>query len=290
MENSYRLYLILFFTTIVGSLTWVVEEIYFTTLVLGTGIPHIILGAKYSKRGLQNAFNNYRNKTLILMFLPLSLIFGFNYGAVGLIFYFAIHHAISETYSHKSLFQNSGLFNLAYGILVGSSFLIACRNDIIEYSFLFFWCYLLFFASAITLIFFIKKQYIKIDSVKELLQTHPWLVGAPVLCILTIYNPISWYVLILYHYVFWGFLPLFRRDMFQGDKSKLKTFWKDAIKWNGLGTIAIGLLVYISAKQVDFRLFQMILLAFYIGNYWHISVSFVISGANPQFIRRLFLR
>ena len=286
----YRLILILIFTTIVGSFSWIVQEIYFTTLVLGTGIPHIILGAKYSKRGLQNAFNNYWNKILILLFLPLSLILGFRFGAVGLIFYFAVHHAISETYSHKSLFQNNGLFNLAYGTLVGSSFLIACRNDFIEYNFLFFWCYLLFFASAVTLIIFIKKHYFKINSVKELLQTHPWLLGAPALCILTIFNPISWLVIILYHYVFWGFLPLFRSDMFQGDKSKLKTFWKDAIKWNGLGIIGIGLLVFISIKQIDFRLFQLILLAFYIANYWHISVSFVISGANPQFVRRLFVR
>jgi hypothetical protein len=28
---------------------------------------------------------------------------------------------------------------------------------------------------------------------------------------------------------------------------------------------------------------------FYIATYWHISISFIISGSNPEFIKRIFL-
>lgn len=286
----FRMILILTFVTIIGSLSWVIPKIYFTSLVLGTGIPHIILGARYSRSGLQMAFNNYWKKAYILLLIPLSLFFGIGFGAIGLIFYFALHHSISETYSHKSLFQNSGLFNFAYGSLVFSSFLIACRDDFIQYSFLFFWCYLMFFVSCITLIIFIKKHFSKINSVKELFLAHPWLIGAPVLCTLTIFKPISWTVLILYHFVFWGLLPLFKKEMFNGNTSKLKTFWKDTITWNAFWIIGIGLLTFYSKMIVDFRMFQIILLGFYIATYWHISVSFIISGANPPFVKRLFFR
>jgi hypothetical protein len=56
---------------IIGALSWVVPKIYLMTLVLGTGIPHIILGAKYSKSGLSLAFNVFWKKAFVLMLLPL---------------------------------------------------------------------------------------------------------------------------------------------------------------------------------------------------------------------------
>jgi hypothetical protein len=96
-------------------------------------------------------------------------------------------------------------------------------------------------------------------------------------------------VLILYHFAFWGMLPLFRSDIFKGNQERLKVFWKDAIIWNGLGLLGIGLIVFLSSQFVDFRLFQMIILLFYIATYWHISISFIISGSNPAFIKRIFL-
>lgn len=285
-----RLVFILLFIPIIGSLSQVVPEIYFTSLVLGTGIPHIVLGAKYSKRGLELAFSNYWQKMFVLMLLPLSIILGIKFGSLGLVFYFALHHSISETYSHKSLFEKKGIFNFLYGALVLSSFLIACRNDFLQYDFLFFWCYLLFFCSFFILLIMIRKHFFKLESIKVLLVTHPWLLGAPVLCFLAFFNPISWTVLILYHFVFWGMLPFFRKDLFQGNKPRLRIFWKDAIKWNGLGILGIGLLAWYSTVFSDFRLFQLVLLMFYIATYWHISVSFIISGANPTFIRRIFIQ
>lgn len=284
-----RFLFILFFVLFFGSLSWLIPEIYLSILVLGTGIPHIILGAKNSQRGLSSSFRVYWKKALIMLLIPLSLILGFKFGALGLVFYFALHHAISETYSHISFFEKNIFFNFLYCLIVLSSFLIACRGDFAAYDSLILCCYVVFLLSLLLLLSISKKHFYKLESIKGLLVSHPWLVLAPVLCLLTIFKPISWLVLILYHFAFWGMLPLFRNDIFKGNKERLKVFWKDTIIWNGLGLLGIGLIVVLSSQFVDFRLFQMIILFFHIATYWHISISFIISGANPEFIKRIFL-
>ena len=284
-----RFLFILFFVLFFGSLSWLIPEIYLSILVLGTGIPHIILGAKNSQRGLSSSFRVYWKKALIMLLIPLSLILGFKFGALGLVFYFALHHAISETYSHISFFEKNIFFNFLYCLIVLSSFLIACRGDFAAYDSLILCCYVVFLLSLLLLLSISKKHFYKLESIKGLLVSHPWLVLGPVLCLLTIFKPISWLVLILYHFAFWGMLPLFRNDIFKGNKERLKVFWKDTIIWNGLGLLGIGLIVVLSSQFVDFRLFQMIILFFHIATYWHISISFIISGANPEFIKRIFL-
>jgi hypothetical protein len=284
-----RFFFILFFLLFFGPLSWMLPEIYLTILVLGTGIPHILLGAKNSQRGLSSSFRVYWKKVIIMILIPMSLILGLKFGALGLVFYFALHHAISETYSYKSFFEKNVFFNFLYCLIVLSSFLIACRGDFTAYDALISCCYVVFFLSLISLLFISKKHFYKLESIKGLLVSHPWLVLAPVLCLLTIFKPISWMVLILYHFAFWGMLPLFRSDIFKGNQERLKVFWKDAIIWNGLGLLGIGLIVFLSSQFVDFRLFQMIILLFYIATYWHISISFIISGSNPAFIKRIFL-
>ena len=284
-----RLKLILFFVLILGPISWVIPEIYLSTLVLGTGFPHIILGAKYSKRGLEIAFSNFWQKALLLILIPISLFFGIKYGAIGLVFYFALHHSLSETYSHKSLFQNNGIFNLTYGTVILSSFLVACRSDYMEYKFLFLWVYLLFSGSFLGLLIVIRKNFSSLKSTKLLFFNHPWILGAPLLTICSLINPISWNVLILYHFLFWALLPLFRKEMFEGNQSKLKIFWTEAKIFYGFGILAMSLLAWFSINYVDFRLFQLTVLSFYILTYWHISVSFIISGANPSFIKNIFI-
>jgi len=283
-----KFFFIFFFLIIFGSLSWIIPEIYLTTLVLGTGIPHIILGAKNSQRGLFSSFRVYWKKVLVMILIPVSLVLGFKFGALGLIFYFAVHHAISETYSYKSFLKENSFFNSLYGLLILTSYLIACRADFLQYGFLIPGLCVVFAISLFLLLIIIRKHLLKLDSIKVLLVSYPWLIVAPALCLLTTFKPISWMVLILYHFAFWGMLPLFRSDIFKGNKDRLNVFWKDAIKWNGLGLLGIGLLVWLSTRFIDFRLFQMILLLFYIGTYWHISISFIISGANPSIIKRLF--
>lgn len=283
-----RLIFIVFFPIIVGTISWGVPEICLTVLVLGTGFPHIILGAKYSKAGLLKTFNAFWRKSLFLFLIPLSIIFGIKLGGIGLVFYFALHHSISETYSHKTLFNKPIFFNFLHGSLIFSSFLIACRDDFLVYIFLLRGCYLVFFTSLILLLILGRKHLLKMDSLKKIIISFPWILAAPVLVLFTYFAPISWMILILFHFTFWGMLPLFRKKIFNGDKSKLKAFWKDTIKWNVLGTIGFAVFGWFSYAFIDFRLFQLAILIFYIATYWHISISFIISGANPPIVRNLF--
>ena len=283
-----RLFFILLFILVFGPISWILPEIYMTTLVLGTGIPHIILGAKNSKRGFSASFRVYWKKAFLMLLIPMSFILGFKFGALGLIFYFALHHAISETYSHKSFFEKNTFFNSLYGLVVLTSFLIACRADFLQYDFLIPYCYVVFFMSLISLLFISRKHLFKLDAIKVFLVSYPWIVASPVLCLVTLFQPISWMVLILYHFCFWGMLPLFRSDMFKGNKDRLKVFCADAIKWNGFVLLGIVFIVFLSSQFGNFKLFQIILLLFYVATYWHISISFIISSANPKVIKRLF--
>lgn len=283
-----RIFFIFFFILIFGSLSWIIPEIYLTILVLGTGIPHIILGAKNSQRGLFSSFRIYWKKVLVMILIPLSLVFGFKFGVLGLVFYFAVHHAISETYSYKSFLKENSFFNSLYGLLILTSYLIASRANFVQYKFLVPGFCVVFAISLLLIVCITRKYLYKMDSMKAMLVSYPWLIVAPALCLLTIFKPISWMVLILYHFAFWGMLPLFRSDLFKGNKDRLNIFWKDAIKWNGLGLIGIGLLAWLSTIFQDFRLFKIIILLFYIATYWHISISFIISGANPSIVKRLF--
>ena len=283
-----RLLFTLLFIVIFGALSWVVPDMFLTVMVLGTGVPHMILGVKYSKSGISNAFNVFWKKGLVLLLIPLSFILGIKFGGLGLVFYFGFHHSISETYSHKSLIKKPMFFNFVYGLLVYSSFLIACRDDFLTYRHLLSFCYIMFFISVVLLIILTRRHLFKLDSIKSLIISHPWILAAPILFIFTLYSSISWLVLILYHFTFWGMLPVFRENLFQGNISKLKVFWRDALKWNGIGIIGFGLFAWLSYWSKDFRFFQLMILLFYIGTYWHISISFIISGANPPIIKNLF--
>ena len=283
-----RLFFIIFFPCVFGALSWIVPEICLIILVLGTGVPHIILGIKYSKSGLLNTFNVFWKKSLVFLLIPLSIIFGIKLGGIGLVFYFALHHSISETYSHKTTFNKPLFFDFLHGSLVFSSFLIACRGDFSIYKSLLLGCYILFFTSFSLLLILGRKHLFKLNSLKNLIISFPWILAAPVLFILTYSLPISWLVLILFHFSFWGMLPFFRKNLFKKNKSMLKSFWKDAIKWNTLGIIGFAILAWLSYNFIDFRLFQLMVLIFYIATYWHISISFIISDANPLFIRNFF--
>lgn len=282
-----RLVFLLIFLLILGPLSWVTNDILLSAVVMGIGFPHIILGVKYSRRGLENAWNVKQRKGFLMLLIPLSILLGLKFGGLGLVIYFGLHHAISETYAHKSLFENKTRFTGAYFMLILSSYFIACRDDFTQNKFLIIFCVIALFMASIAMLFLFKSYKLKTQNLKHLVINYPWLVAAPLLVLFSLIKPISWNVLILYHFIFWGILPFFRKDMFINNKKGLKSFWKDAIVWNGTWLLAIGLLALWSSIYVDFRVFQVALLLLYIATYWHISLSFIISGANPSWLKKL---
>jgi hypothetical protein len=98
---------------------------------------------------------------------------------------------------------------------------------------------------------------------------------------LSTYKSIPWEAFILFNIVFWGASPLFRENQFGGNADAKKTFWRDALVWNGSGQVIMAGITLYSYSVLDFRIFELILLDFDSMTYWHISASFFISKANP---------
>lgn len=263
---------------------WNLPQPWIVALVLGTGYPHIFLGIKYSRKGTERSWGALPTKLFLCLFIPISLIFGFSFEPIGLILFFALHHALSETYGHG---QNTTPFvTLMRFLLIITTYLIACRGDVFisELPMAFTAVPLLF---AFLLLHQLTRARVKLtDAVIQ----SPWIIGAPVIMALSTYQSIPWETFILFHFAFWGALPLFRQNMFRKDADARRIFWRDAIIWNGSGVIIMSALTIGSYDASDFRIFELLLLLFYSFTYWHISASFLISKANPSWLKSILQR
>lgn len=279
-----RLLLISIFFVFASAALWNIPQPWVVSLVLGTGIPHVLLGIKYSKKGMQLGWNSLVAKYAMLFLIPLSFIFGFSMDVIGLILFFGLHHALSETFGHRhtlNMKSSSALF-----LLIFSTYLFSCRSDIFNIE------VPLFFA-AIPLLcgYFLSRQLTKKGvNFNDVLVEFPWIVGAPICLALSIYKSIPWEAFILFHFVFWGALPLFRENLFGDNPDAKKIFWRDALIWNGSGLVIMSGFTLYSYSALDFRLFEFILFVFYSMTYWHISASFFISKANPLWLNNLLQR
>ena len=279
-----RLILISTFFFLACAVLWNIPQTWVVVLVLGTGIPHIFLGIKYSKKGMQLGWNATIPKCVICFLIPLSFIFGFSMDVIGLILFFGLHHALSETFGHKhtlDMKSSSALF-----LLIFSTYLFSCRSDIFNIE-------VPLFIVAMPLLcgFFLFRQLTKKGvNFNDVLVEFPWIVGAPICLALSIYKSIPWEAFILFHFVFWGALPLFRENLFGGNPDAKKSFWRDALIWNGSGLVIMAGITLYSYSVLDFRIFELILLVFYSMTYWHISASFFISKANPLWLNNLLQR
>jgi hypothetical protein len=128
---------------------------------------------------------------------------------IALILFFGLHHAMSVTFGHKHTFDiksSSALF-----LLILSTYLFYCRSDIFNIE-----VPLFFAAMPLSCGFFLSRQ-LKKKGVKfnDVLVEFPWVVGAPICLALSAYKSIPWEAFILFHFVFWGALPLFRENLLQ---------------------------------------------------------------------------
>ena len=130
------------------------------------------------------------------------------------------------------------------------------------------------------------KESQNVSGLKHLIELYPWVFAASLLVAVSSYASFSWQVFILYHFTYWGLLPLFRTSLFQGDAERERTFWNDNLLWTGAFALTIGVLCLVCRQERDWRAFSVMILIFHSLTYFHISISFLISGANPSWIRR----
>lgn len=276
-----RLLFIPVFFFVLSPVLWNLPQPWIVALVLGTGFPHILLGIKYSRKGTERSWGFLSSKCALCFLIPISLIVGFSLEPIGLILFFALHHALSETYGHGQ--STSSFVTLTRFLLIITTYLIACQGDVFisELPIAFTAVPLLF---AFLLLHQLTRAQIKLtDAVIQ----SPWIVGAPIVMALSTYQSIPWETFILFHFAFWGSLPLFRRNMFRKDADAKRIFWRDALIWNGSGLAIFCALTLFSYFALDFRIFELTLLVFYSMTYWHISASFFISKANPNWLNNV---
>ena len=260
----------------------------FNILLLGLTFAHYILGLVYSMRGLRHSWNRDRPKTLLLFLIPLAFVpLGKDWLIPVLIFYFGIHHAISEAYFMRSQGtpEMTQVRTANWIVVISSYFAIVCRDtQYAELVFLLGWGGIVI--GTIAWFWFRRKlQSLGKVTFKEVLYAYPWIVVGPIFASISHFIKVDWRAIVLYHVVFCIFLPLERPGMLNGPS--LKTYWLRTISLN-LGCLAgmVGLYWYVQTYQ------NMLPLAitegiFYGWAFLHISGSFLISGANPMWVKKL---
>ena len=265
---------------------WTLPQEWIVALILGTGFPHVLLGIKYSKRRMEAVWTQPWMKSFLVLLIPASLVMGFSsWGMYGLILYFGLHHALSEAFAHR----REGFESLHYQpwvfLLTLVTYLFVCREDVFTTG-VPVWLGAAWISVILSSWLLIAKN--RSVPMRRVLEGFPWILGS-IACIgMSFYRPIPWENFILFHFVFWGMLPLFRKNMFRDNETAKRQFWKDAVHWNGVGLASMSILTIWSGLVLDFRFVQFLLLVFYALTYWHITSAFVVSGANPNWIKRIF--
>ena len=130
MQIMSRFYFALIFFSLWLPLLWLVPAAWFLAILLGIGIPHVLLGIKYSKKGLIRAWDESWQKLILLILIPLSIYLGSSKALIWLVLFFGIHHALSESYSSKSLLHGKNGFMLSYFTIILTAYFFACRQNI----------------------------------------------------------------------------------------------------------------------------------------------------------------
>ena len=260
----------------------------FNILLLGLTFAHYILGLVYSIRGLSHSWNRDRPKTLLLLLIPIAFIpLGKDWLIPVLVFYFGIHHALSESYFVRSQgtpemtqVRTSNLI-----VVIGSYFAIVSRDTRFEeLVFILGWGGIVIGTIAW---FWSRRRLQSLGKItlKEVLYAYPWLIIGPAFGVLSYFIKVDWRVIVLYHVVFYIFLPLARPGMLNGPS--LKTYWLRTVSLN-LGCLAGMVFLYWYVRTYQNVLPLAITEGIFYGwTFLHISWSFLISGANPMWVKKL---
>ena len=281
----------LLFSLVTMALIWIGQSLAPEQLWVagnvGLGLAHIGLGLVYSKNGIDSLWQQGRwAKAAFLLALPLSLWAGlhpFRFEVVTL--YFGLHHAIHESQFDR---RASAPFKSAVFVVVLASYLLAVApvaelvNPVAVAAVgLTAWGFALWQIGQVRRSGRTDSPLAKLGWVRN----YPWLIMAPLVVLVALILPLSWPSMGYYHYAFYGLLPLFSdHKMPAGARQQ---FWRQSIWVHGLGMAAMVGLWAIAVSKDVWWLFQTFVLAFIVATNVHISWSFFISGANPEWVRRL---
>ena len=254
------------------------------TLVIGFGFAHYLLSFYYARAGIRTSLRNP------LMFLPLvslgALLAMVYFLQFPLEIYFGLHHACNEGYlrqnnspvarnNARQLAATRALFHLA-------AYLCILRSDpmISRLPEPFLWSFLLL---AIVL------------YLNQLRVTHPeantgasWVLkqsGVELVVLLLLglsfFTQITFLQVVMYHFVLWTIMPV--RVMKHQGTGQLAEY----------GLLTVGTLLFFIVLITNQFFSNALNLSFYysqfiLWSYIHITTSFALSSAHPQWIVGLF--
>ena len=260
----------------------------FEAIILGTGYPHVLLGLKYSRRGIKAAMERTPAKLTMLIAVPLGMLaITYGWDVYALIFYFGLHHALSETYFDNEAGSRHGSWSKGLLVLcIFSGYLSATRAQLG----LGFVCDAMLFitalASSAAFIMLNRSEFAERARLIGFLNNHSWALIGPALAVIAVWYPIDWKAIILYHFGFYGLLPLVKQGMLSD--SNRRTFWIEGAVWNGVGiSVFLVMVLFAAVWNVQFLL-GVSYQCFLALTYMHITWSFIISPGNPVWIKRLF--
>jgi hypothetical protein len=278
---------------LVWSLRFYVPITHYRHLVLTIGITHYLVSAFYSRQAIFKYFE--LKNTLRLLFLTTFTALSSVFRWPPIYFYFGLHHVFSEVYSvpesyHLSLRPLTRslrlLFHsLCYFMFIKETYAYNISPEILNSIPL--WTSLVFIWIIISEL---KLENLEVTHGLISVLAHDALLGLVVLMRGLVPSFRLYFEdVLLYHFVYWTFLPLSLWKLKIGSVSS-PTFKKQVISYGAL-SLGIGLLVsclfndwlYLSqARQAQNHHLGFTL--FYLLGYVHIGVSFGLSRHNPKWL------
>ena len=248
---------------------------------------HYLIGALYSRKIIFSLLASPK------AYLPLALLcltgwFAYK-ESFSLLLYFGLHHALSEGYLKQRFFNIQASAELLSRLQASSfwlhlsGFFLLVRSDPTLYRAYYLKPALIIFIIALT--YFVYRIWhdraiFKQTSILKLCGSELVLLG---LLGVSFFYPISFLQVVFYHFTLWALLPYLRA----GSPNAIRP-----LAFYTLLTLAsLAVIVYYSPYYVPissrYHLFED---WFILLSYAHITLSFAISNANPEWINRVFAK
>ncbi len=248
----------------------------FQWLTYSMGFVHYVLALRYSTRQLAQATTSLSHglALLALIFLAASLYIG----NASLVVYFGIHHAFNEAYRHArdddraprapALFLQAAAFAFA---LQGDGSLVGTNPTVVA----------AVFASAIAVYAVWIMRNVGLATLPRLARICAPELAAILLALASLVVRIEFLHVVLYHFAVWSILPV------QHIRSRGRYSLTGYVTASVLMTVGFLALSPIGPEAIRINPVRFTNL-FLLGSYAHITLSFALSDAHPDWMIRIF--
>ena len=258
------------------------NQTQFFATVTCIGLAHYVLALIYSKKAIFR-LNGQRTLQIKFGLWIVAAIAMARYNLPPILFYFGLHHALTESYcfevSTSDWFNKTSVKASRFWFVLFSYLVVLGETPPLNHV-----PHWIFLGGFIVPFVLFCWQLISASKMPRPLSIWPVLLYELPLClilVLSFYVTISFLQVILYHFLFWAVLPFLKK----WDISKQETL-KYVFLSVGVTTF-FYLLLPASGTHWAMPIWKLAFFFWIFGGV-HISLSFAMSAANPDFIVRFF--